>query len=167
MAGSRQNSALTLKYTTGVIVSGIDGDTEMLNIGDVARQGGVSVETLRYYEQQGLIKTPDRDANGYRKYAPDVVRHIRFIKRPQDVGFTLRDIGDLLSLKADPGASCSDVRDRALGKLSEIEDKIDVLSRMRDILRIWTHACPSTGPVSECPILDALEARKEPLNAGR
>lgn len=139
----------------------------MLNIGDVARQGGVSVETLRYYETQGLIKTPERDVNGYRKYAPEVVRHIRFIKRAQDVGFTLRDIGDLLSLKADPGASCGDVRDRALRKLSEIEDKIDVLSRMRDVLKTWTHACPSIGPVSECPILDALETRKEPSNADR
>lgn len=167
MAGSRQISSLTLKYTTGFTLLGIDGDTEMLNIGDIARQGGVSVETLRYYEQQGLIETPDRDANGYRKYAPEVVRHIQFIKRAQDVGFTLRDIGDLLSLKADPGASCSDVRDRALGKLSEIEEKIDVLSRMRDVLSTWTNACPSTGPVSACPILDALEARKGPANADR
>ncbi len=133
----------------------------MLNIGEAARQGGVSVETLRYYEQQGLIEPPDRDANDYRKYTPEVVPQIRFIKRAQDVGFTLRDIGELLSLKADPSASCSDIQDRAIGKLHEIEEKIEVLSKMRDVLRTWTNACPSKGPVGDCPILEALgiEAR--------
>lgn len=139
----------------------------MLNIGEAARRGGVSVEALRYYEQQGLIDSPERDANGYRVYAPEVIRHIRFIRRAQDVGFSLRDIGDLLSLKADPGASCSDVQDRALGKLCEIEEKIEVLSRMRDVLRKWTSACPSAGPVSECPILDALEMEERDGHANR
>ena len=139
----------------------------MLNIGEAARQGGVSVETLRYYEQQGLIKSPDRDTNGYRRYVPDVVRRIRFIKRAQDLGFTLRDIAELLSLKADPGASCGDVRDQALGKLNEIEEKIEVLSRMRDVLRTWTEACPSQGPVDACPILDALNGEGEIRDAKR
>ena len=129
----------------------------MLNIGEIARQGGVSVETMRYYEQQGLIAPPDRDANGYRKYSTDAVRRIRFIKRAQDVGFTLKDIGDLLTLKADPGASCLDVRERAQGKLAEIDEKLAVLLRMRDVLATWTDACPSEGPVSACPILDALD----------
>lgn len=139
----------------------------MLNIGEAARQGGVSVEALRYYEQQGLIDPPDRDTNGYRRYTPEVVRHIRFIKRAQDVGFTLRDVGDLLSLRADPGASCRDVQGRALGKLHEIEEKIKVLSRMRDVLRTWTNACPSNGAVSECPILDALESEERDGYASR
>lgn len=129
----------------------------MLNIGEIARQGGVSVETMRYYEQQGLIPTPDRDTNGYRRYSPDAVRQIQFIKRAQDVGFTLKDIGDLLTLKADPGASCCDVRERARGKLTEIDEKLAVLLRMRDVLATWTDACPSEGPVSACPILDALD----------
>ena len=129
----------------------------MLNIGEVARQGGVTVETLRYYEQQGLIATPDRDANGYRKYAPDAVRRVRFIKRAQDVGFMLKDIADLLNLRADPGASCRDVRERVENKLSEIDGKIEVLNRMRLVLNTLTDACPSEGPVSECPIIDALD----------
>lgn len=134
----------------------------MLNIGEAARQGGVSVETLRYYEQQGLIVSPERGANGYRKYLPEVVRRIRFIKRAQEVGFTLRDIGELLSLKSDSSASCSDVRDRAFGKLSEIEEKIRVLSNMRDVLSTWTDACPSKGPIAACPILDALDREDQP-----
>ena len=139
----------------------------MLNIGEAARQSGVSVQTLRYYEQQGLVVSPDRDVNGYRRYVPDVVRRIRFIKRAQDVGFTLRDIAELLSLKTDPGASCSDVRDRALGKLHEIEEKLEVLSQMRDVLITWTDACPSRGPVDACPILDALDSEDEICDAKR
>jgi MerR family copper efflux transcriptional regulator len=133
----------------------------MLNIGEAARQGGVSVEAMRYYERRGLIAVPDRDANGYRHYTPSAVRRIKFIKRAQDVGFTLRDIGDLLSLRADPGASCSAVGDRARAKLGEIDGKIEVLVRMRRILAEWTDACPSEAPVSECPILDALDRDDE------
>ena len=133
----------------------------MLNIGEAARQGGVSVEALRYYERQGLIAAPDRNANGYRRYAPAAVQRVRFIKRAQDVGFTLNDIGDLLSLKGDPGASCGDVRDRARTKLDEIDQKIAVLTRMRTVLAAWTDACPSEGPVRECPILDALDREDE------
>ncbi len=133
----------------------------MLNIGEIARQGGVSVEAIRYYEQQGLITAPDRGANGYRKYTLDAVRRVRFIKRAQDVGFTLKDIAELLSLRADPGASCRDVRERAHGKLAEINEKITVLVRMRDVLNKWTDACPSEGPVSECPIIDALDGSSE------
>ncbi|MEQ8322069.1 MAG: heavy metal-responsive transcriptional regulator [Rhodospirillales bacterium] len=129
----------------------------MLNIGEVARLGGVSVEAMRYYEQQGLIAPPDRNANGYRKYSPEAIRRIRFIKRAQDVGFTLKDIGDLLALKADPGASCRDVRERAQYKLVEIEEKLAVLAQMRDVLAKWTSTCPSEGQVNACPILDALD----------
>lgn len=130
----------------------------MLNIGEVAQQCCVTVETLRYYEREGLIPSPERGANGYRRYSPDVIRRIRFIKRAQDVGFTLKDTADLLSLRTDPGASCKDVQKRALEKLSEIDEKVEMLIRMRDILTIWANACPSEGPVSECPILDALDS---------
>lgn len=108
-----------------------------------------------------MITPPDRDANGYRKYSPDAVRRIRFIKRAQDVGFTLKDIADLLNLRADPGASCRDVRERARNKLTEIDTKISVLNRIRDVLATWTDACPSRGPVSACPIIDALDGASE------
>jgi MerR family mercuric resistance operon transcriptional regulator len=144
-----------------------DGGTKMLNIGDIARQGGVTVETLRYYEREGLIEAPDRDANDYRKYAPEVVRQIQFIKRAQEVGFTLKDIKELLSLKADPGASCGDVRARAEGKISEMEEKIAMLQRMQAVLADWAAACPDAGPVDQCPILDALDQETEGHHGGR
>ena len=129
----------------------------MLSIGEVAKQGGVSVEALRYYEREGLMTVPHRDVNGYRRYEPDAVRHIRFIKRAQDVGFTLSDIKDLLSLKADPDASCSDVRLRAEEKVRDMDAKIAMLTGMRAVLSAWVKECRGTGPVTDCPILDALD----------
>lgn len=130
----------------------------MLSIGEVARQGGVTVETLRYYEREGLIATPDRGANGYRRYSSDAIKRIQFIKRAQEVGFTHKDIRELLSLRADPQASCCDVRGRAMEKVREMEAKILVLRRMKAVLSKWIEECPSHGPVDECPIIDALEA---------
>ncbi len=130
----------------------------MLNIGKVARGGGVSVDTLRFYEREGLIAAPDRGANGYRRYPPDAIARVRFIKRAQDVGFTHKDIRELLSLRADPKASCRDVRARATQKLRDIEAKMAVLERMKSVLSTWIEECPSRGPVAECPIIDALES---------
>ncbi|MEG3617668.1 MerR family DNA-binding protein [Magnetovibrio sp. PR-2] len=129
----------------------------MMNIGDVARQGGVTVEAMRYYEREGLIAEPDRDINGYRRYDPDAVRRIHFIKRAQDVGFTLKDIKELLSLMTDPDATCCNVRDRAEGKIHDIEQKIASLTSMKTVLSAWVEECRGAGPISECPILDALE----------
>lgn len=139
----------------------------MLNIGEVARQVGVSVEAMRYYEREGLIAVPDRDANGYRRYEPDAVRHIRFIKRAQEVGFTLKDIKDLLTLKGDPNASCCDVRMRAEDKVRDMDRKIATLTKMRDVLSAWVEECRGTGPVTDCPILDALEAEEKVRRADR
>ena len=133
----------------------------MLSIGKVAHDGGVTVDTLRYYEREGLIPAPDRGANGYRRYPPDTIKRVRFIKRAQDVGFTHRDIRELLSLRGDPNASCRDVRSRATGKIQEIESKIAVLARMKSVLSEWVSNCPSRGPVAACPIIDALESDED------
>lgn len=140
---------------------GRERESVMLTIGTVARKGGVSVETLRFYEREGLIPAPDRAANGYRLYASDAVARVRFIKRAQDVGFTHKDIKELLSLRADPRASCRDVRNRATRKLKDIEAKMAVLERMRSVLAAWVEECPSRGPVDECPIIDALESDED------
>jgi MerR family transcriptional regulator, copper efflux regulator len=133
----------------------------MLNIGDVARKSGVSVEAMRYYEREGLITAPGRDVNGYRCFEVDAIRQVRFIKRAQEVGFTLKDIKELLSLRTDPAASCCDVRDRATDKVINIDQKIATLTNMRSVLAAWIEECRGAGPVSECPILDALESEEE------
>jgi len=132
----------------------------LLSIGKVARDGGVTVDTLRYYEREGLLPAPDRGVNGYRRYSPDTIKRVRFIKRAQGVGFTHQDIRELLSLRGDPNASCRDVRSRAASKISEMEEKIAVLERMKSVLSEWVSNCPSRDPVDTCPIIDALETEE-------
>jgi MerR family mercuric resistance operon transcriptional regulator len=136
------------------------GDIETgdgLTIGQVARQASVNVETLRYYERRGLIPAPPRRASGYRQYPARTVARIRFIKRAQELGFSLREISGLLALRVDPGTTCADVRTRAEAKIAEIEEKIRDLRRMRMALERLASACRGKGPTSDCPILEELE----------
>lgn len=128
-----------------------------LTIGQVAKNAGVNVETIRFYERQGLIGKPPRRLSGYRQYEPDIVRRIRFIQRAKELGFSLREITELLSLRVARGSTCADVRARALSKMKDIDAKITVLQGMRGALVRLSEACVGRGPVSECPILDALD----------
>ncbi|MCZ6807978.1 MAG: MerR family DNA-binding protein [Deltaproteobacteria bacterium] len=136
-------------------------DTKPLTIGQVAKQAGVGVETIRFYERRGLIAEPKRRASGYRQYALDAVRRIRFIRRAKELGFTLEEISDLLSLRVDPNSTSSDVRKRARDKITDIEDKIARLERMRAALKRVASKCKGRGPTSECPILEELEREAE------
>ena len=126
------------------------------SIGQVARQAGVGVETIRFYERKGLIKEPPRRASGYRQFSLDAVKRIRFIKRAQELGFSLSEIADLLSLRTVPYSSCKDVKRRAEGKLADIERKLRDLQRMRKTLTQLVEGCSGSGAAAECPILDAL-----------
>lgn len=130
---------------------------ESMTIGKVARQAGVGVETVRFYEREGLIEEPPRRASGYRQYPCETVSRIRFIRRAKELGFTLKEIKELLSLRASPKSRCADVRKRAQSKIEDIEDKMRALQRMKDALVKLTAACSGRGPVTDCPILDALE----------
>ena len=127
-----------------------------LSIGEVADRAGVGVQTIRYYERRGLVSEPPRSSGGFRQFPERTVRRIRFIKRAQGLGFTLEEIEELLNLRADESASCSDVRSRAVAKLHEIDEKIDELREMREALQELVDACSGEGPVSECPCLEAL-----------
>lgn len=86
---------------------------ESLTIGKVARLAEVGVETIRFYEREGLIEEPSRGESGYRQYPKETIQRLRFIKRAKDLGFTLREIKELLALRLDPGTTCGDVRRRA------------------------------------------------------
>ena len=123
----------------------------------MARRTGVNIETVRYYEQRGLIPKPSRSASGYRQYTDDYVGRIRFVKRAQELGFTLKEISELLSLRINPDSDRGDVRRRAEAKAADIEQKIDDLQNMRSALMDLAGMCDGYGPTSECPILDALE----------
>ncbi len=130
---------------------------EAMTIGQVAKRAGVNVETVRFYEREGLIGEPPRRPSGYRQFGPDVVRRIRFIQRAKELGFSLREIGELLALRVSRGQTCADVKARAVDKIADIDEKLAALARMRSALEKLSDSCVGRGPVSECPILDALD----------
>lgn len=132
-------------------------DHETLRTGEVAAQAGVNVQTLRYYERRGLLEDPGRRASGYREYRPDAVRLIRFIKRAQELGFTLAEVEELLRLRSDRTASCSQVRAAAETKIEDIERKIRALRAMRRALGVLVSSCRRDGSIRKCPILEALD----------
>jgi Cu(I)-responsive transcriptional regulator len=132
-----------------------------LTIGQVARQAGVGVETVRFYEREGLLEQPARRESGYRQYEDGVVARLRFIRRAKELGFTLKEIRELLALRDDPDASRADVRQRAEDKVADIEARVRDLLRMRDALLRLTAACHGQGPADGCPILDALSGAVE------
>lgn len=136
-------------------------DRETLRTGEVAAQAGVNVQTLRYYERRGLLKEPARRASGYREYPADAVQIIRFIKRAQDLGFTLTEIEELLRLRSDQKASCAEVRAAAQGKIDDIEQKIRHLRAMKRALGVLVTSCRSDGSIRACPILEALDDRPQ------
>lgn len=131
---------------------------QALTIGQVARQSGVGVETVRFYEREGLIDAPPRSLSGYRQYPAETVFRVRFIRRAKELGFSLKEIQELLSLRIDPDASSAEVKARAEAKIADIDAKIRTLQRMKDTLMLINAACDGCAPVSACPILDALEA---------
>lgn len=131
-----------------------------LTIGQVARRAGVGVETVRFYERERLLDEPARKASGYRQYEESIVARLQFIRRAKELGFTLVEIKDLLSLRLDPSTSCADVKSRAQAKIADIEEKIRTLQRMKKALVKLTKACSGRGPISECPILEGLDPQE-------
>ena len=131
-----------------------------LTIGKVAYLTQVGIETIRFYERQGLIDQPPRKPSGYRQYPPETVERIRFVRRAKQLGFTLKEIKELLSLRIDPNSTCGDIRERSLVKIGDIESRIQTLQRMKQSLKELTLACDGQGTVSECPILESLENKQ-------
>lgn len=136
-------------------------------IGQLARLAQVNVETVRYYERRALLPEPPRSASGYRQYAPDAVRRIGFIKRAQQLGFTLDEIGELLALRVHPESNCDAVEAQAVHAMARIDSKIAELERMRRALGNLAAACHARRTTDDCPILDALEPEGEPTDADR
>ncbi len=134
----------------------------MLTIGQVAEQAGVNIETLRYYERKEILPPPKRSQSNYRVYTDETVRRVRFIKRAQQLGFSLVEIQELLALRATRDARCEEVRSRAEVKMLEIDAKIRALESIRAALGRLVGECASRRrSISECPILDALDTDTE------
>lgn len=128
-----------------------------LTIGQVAKLAKVGIETIRFYEREGIIDEPPRRQSGYREYDPEIIRHLRFIKRAQELGFSLREISQLVAMRVNPKQDCSGVKRRAESKLDEIAGKIEDLKRMHKVLTAVTQACVASKPITDCPILDCFD----------
>lgn len=126
-------------------------------IGELADASGVGVETVRFYEREGLLPEPPRTGGGYRVYDADAVRRVRFILRAKELGFTLAETKELLELRVTDPAACGDVEATARAKITDIEARIQELERIRAVLGDLVRACAANEQTGECPILDALE----------
>lgn len=140
-----------------------------MRIGELAARANVNIETLRFYERRGLLSAPARLPSGYRAYDPGVVQRVRFIRRAQELGFTLREIDDLLALWSDSasmgdggsGDACEAVEARAQAALERIDGKLRDLTRMRRGLSHYVAACHFHHPLEICPLLTELGGPEE------
>jgi MerR family copper efflux transcriptional regulator len=138
-----------------------------LTIGKAARESGVGVETIRFYERQGLIEQPPKPHMGVRRYSDEAISRIRFIKKAQQLGFTLREIHELLALRADPDADCSQLREEAVAKLQNVRQKIEQLQQIGAALETLINACPGQGGLQACSILEALTLQLDDQTGAR
>lgn len=125
-----------------------------LSIGQIAEQAGVAIDTVRYYERNGLLAPAGRQASGYRRYGASELRRLRFIRRAKGLGFTLDDIRALLALSDE--RDVAEVKRAAQRKLDDIDHRIAELQRVRAGLNTLIAACPGHGRAEACPILNAL-----------
>ncbi len=137
---------------------------EHLKTGELAKRAVVNIETLRFYEREGLMPEPPRRTSGYREYPAESVQRIRFIKRAQELGFSLREVKELLALRVEPGTTCADVRRKAREKVDAVRRKIADLQAIERALENLSATCSGEGPMSDCPILQSLDG---PTNEDR
>jgi len=134
-----------------------------MRIGELSKNTGFQVETLRYYEKQGLLTPVSRTKSGYREYDDDSLKQLRFIKQAKSVGFSLNEICELLTLRVERDQhSCGEVKAIAEQKLEKINNKINELMRMKNALHKITDACcGGHEPAVNCTILNALDSNKD------
>lgn len=130
-------------------------------IGEVAGRADVNKETVRYYEKRALIPQPDRRPSGYRIFTQRHIDQIRFIKRAQELGFTLSEIKELLELRMDEDTTCSHIKREAEVKYRDVQQKIEDLVQIKEILVDLIDSCAREGPKGECPILCTLEGENK------
>lgn len=133
------------------------GAAKPLTIGKVARLAGVGIETIRFYEREGLVADPPRKQSGYRQYGTETVSRLRFIHRARELGFSLGEIKELLFLRVDPSQTCDHIVEKAEQKIHEIDEKVQTLLRMKEALEALAQACPGQGPVTECPVIEVTD----------
>jgi Hg(II)-responsive transcriptional regulator len=128
-----------------------------MQIGELASAAAVSVQTVRYYERRGLLPEPRRLSSGYRAYGDDTLERLRFIRRAQELGFTLNDVRDLLALRLDPRTPAAAVKAKAEARIADVDQRIHDLERIKHALSHLAGRCRGGhGPAGDCPLLDAL-----------
>ena len=127
-----------------------------MQIGQLAQHAGVPIDTVRYYERQGILPPPQRQASGYRHYHPDDVARLRFVRRAKALGFSLAEVRELLALSSRPAEDMAGLKAAASEKLADVAHKIAELERVRDGLEALIADCPGHGALAQCPILEAL-----------
>ena len=127
-----------------------------MTIGQVAKLSGVGVETIRFYEREGLLNKPKRKESGYRLFEAEVVSRIKFIKRAKQLGFSLKEIRELLSLRVDSRVSTTEVKKRVDSKIEQIDRRIYDLKKVRNALAQLSRSVRKS-PVSERTLLEVLE----------
>lgn len=129
-----------------------------LKIGTVAAQAGVNIRTLRFYEREGVIPRPERKPSGYRIYPAETISLVRFVKRAQMLGYTLREVKELLALRQGGGGACADVQRNAAEKLAGVEARIRELQAIAGALSKLLSSCAEQHHSHVCPLLEALDA---------
>jgi MerR family transcriptional regulator, copper efflux regulator len=143
----------------------METDEKGLTSSGLAKQAGVNLETVRFYERKAMLPKPPRTPSGYRRFPPESVQRIRFIRRAQQLGFTLNEIKDLLALSNSPVKNCGAVRSRAAQKIAEIERKIAALRAMKGALKEISVACGGRKRFMMCPILESLGSEEQIYHA--
>ncbi len=125
--------------------------------GEVSRQTNISARTIRFYEDRGIIPVPERDPNGYRNYNISIITRLKFIKNAQQLGFSLSEIKELSNMKISSNMSCESVHQKAVLKISDINNKIDELNKIKDALKLFTQYCSPKKGIEECEFLHLME----------
>ncbi|NIR46642.1 MAG: MerR family DNA-binding protein [Gemmatimonadetes bacterium] len=128
-----------------------------MQIGELADRARVNVQTIRYYERRGLLAEPERTPSGYRLYAPETIRVVRFIKSAQGLGFSLEEIDHLLELRDSRASSCDEVKELARAKIAAVDEKVRRLAALKGALETLVESCERGDCERECPILEAME----------
>ncbi len=129
-------------------------------IGEVAKRSGIGIETIRFYEREGLLQEPERRPSGYRQYDESTVKRLEYIRQAKELGFTLAEIRELLELSFTPHEGCDHIRQRAEVKITDIEDKIRSLQKMRRSLHTIVKRCKTKDSPHDCPLIHGAHDAK-------
>lgn len=130
-----------------------------MKIGEIAKRSGIGIETIRYYEREGLLQEPERRPSGYRQYDESIIERLEYIMRAKELGFTLAEVRELLELSFSTHSHCDHIRQRADAKITDIEAKIRRLQQMKRSLGKIVQRCQAENSPETCPLVHKTTKR--------